>query len=451
VMTVTITEIPRLITATAEWAACMVFIISGKKRIHGWKWVVSCLMMWVIQSAFLMATGNVTNYLWLLCMGIAVMMMIAFCYICMRAELSDAVYCALFAFILAEFAASLEWQIYCWFAFERQSIFREAVFMAVIYGILFVSFWKILNLRQSDKQSFSTRPAELISVSVIAVSVFAISNLSFLPVSTPFSSTYGATIATIRTMVDFAGVAMMFANHTVRMENRMRKELNTLQTVLQSQYLQYQQSKESIDLINYKYHDLKHQIAILRAEEDPEKRNQFLNHMEDEIQQYEAQNKTGNHVVDTILTSKSVTCQKNGISLNCVADGSLLNFMDSMDICSILGNALDNAIECEKKIEDKEKRLIHVAIFSQKNFVILRFENYYEGTLEMREGVPKTTKTKRKELHGYGLKSIQYTVKKYDGKVNIGQESQWFKLKILIPMKITDTQGEALETGNESF
>ena len=74
------------------------------------------------------------------------------------------------------------------------------------------------------------------------------------------------------------------------------------------------QSKESIELINYKYHDLKHQIAVLRSEEDPQKREAFLDEMEAEIRQYEAQNKTGNKVLDTVLTSKSLYCNKNGIT-----------------------------------------------------------------------------------------------------------------------------------------
>ena len=112
-----------------------------------------------------------------------------------------------------------------------------------------------------------------------------------------------------------------------------------MQNVLQNQYVQYKQSRESIDLINYKYHDLKHQIAVLRSETDPEKRNEFLNHMEDEIRQYEAQNKTGNKVLDTVLTSKSLYCAKHGITFTCVADGTLLDFMDIMDICSIFGSA----------------------------------------------------------------------------------------------------------------
>ena len=119
--------------------------------------------------------------------------------------------------------------------------------------------------------------------------------------------------------------------------------------------------------------------------------------------------------------------------MNCVVDGSLLDFMDTMDICSILGNALDNAIEYEKKMEDPEKRLIHMAVFSQKNFVILRFENYFEGILDMQDGIPVTTKSKKKEFHGFGIRSIRYTVNKYGGAVSITQKDNWFELKVLIP------------------
>ena len=161
----------------------------------------------------------------------------------------------------------------------------------------------------------------------------------------------------------------------------------------------------SIELINYKYHDLKHQIAVLRSEEDPQKREAFLDEMEAEIRQYEAQNKTGNKVLDTVLTSKSLYCNKNGITFTCVADGTLLDFMDVMDICSIFGNALDNAIECEMKIPDKEKRLIHVTVSRQKAFLILKFENYCEEKLQYQDGNIATTK-KDKKYHGYGMKSV---------------------------------------------
>ena len=259
--------------------------------------------------------------------------------------------------------------------------------------------------------------------------------MSYLTINTPFSGRYSFEVGNIRTLVDLGGIAILYAHLIQCCELRVRKELEAVQNVLQNQYVQYKQSRESIELINYKYHDLKHQIAFLRSENDPAKREEFLNRMEDEIRQYEAQNKTGNQVLDTVLTTKSLYCAKHGITFTCVADGTLLDFMDVMDICSIFGNALDNAIECELKIPDKEKRLIHVTVSKQKNFLILRFENYYEEALQYKEGKLVTTK-KDKEYHGYGLKSIRYTVNKYDDKGRMTESQHQNMLFVNSPNQI---------------
>ena len=214
---------------------------------------------------------------------------------------------------------------------------------------------------------------------------------------------------------------------------RIRRELEAVQNVLQNQYIQYQQSRESIELINRKYHDLKHQIAALRAEPDAERRSAWLDEMESDINTYEAQNKTGNQVLDVLLTGKSLYCQKHDIHLTTVADGTVLAGVSPMDLCTLVGNALDNAIESVKKIEDKEKRLIHVAVSRQKNFALLRFENCFEGELTFENGLPRTTKGNT-DYHGYGLKSIRRTAQKYGGTVTVNTRKNWFELKILLPL-----------------
>ncbi len=134
-----------------------------------------------------------------------------------------------------------------------------------------------------------------------------------------------------------------------------------------------------------------------------------------------------------MLAAKGMECQKEGIELTSVADGTLLEFMDVMDICSIFGNALDNAIECEKKIDEAEKRMIHLHLSSRHEFVVIKIENYYEGDIRFERELPVTTK-KDKEFHGYGLKSLKYTVHQYHGEVDIRAENHWFSLRILIPM-----------------
>lgn len=427
-------DIPRIYTAIAEWMACMLFILPVKKRFDRIKTGVLMAAALVIQSLFLTMTGSVRIYFWIPCMIIAVLLMIGFIYGCCDISLTDAGYFGMIAFVAAEFTASIEWQIVCFFWNGTvPAVIIQIVMLVLIYGSVAVILYKMLHMHLPKDGKMGISLKEYISGLVIAIAVFAVSNISFLTENTPFSGRYSFEIGNIRTLVDLGGIAILYAHLIQCCELRVRKELEAVQNVLQNQYVQYKQSRESIELINYKYHDLKHQIAVLRSEEDPKKREEFLNRMEEEIRQYEAQNKTGNKVLDTVLTTKSLYCAKHGITFTCVADGTLLDFMDVMDICSIFGNALDNAIECELKIQEKEKRLIHVTVSKQKQFLILRFENYCEETLQYQEGTPVTTK-KEKEFHGYGLKSIQYTVNKYDGAVSVNLEDNWFELKVLIPI-----------------
>lgn len=427
-------DIPRIYTAIAEWMACMLFILPVKKRFDNAKTGALMAVFLIVQSVFLMITGSVKIYFWIPCMIIAVLLMIGFIYGCCEISLRDAGYFGMIAFVAAEFMASIEWQVVCFFWDGTvPAVAIQGVVLAAIYGCVAVILYKMLHMHLPKDGKMGISIKEYISGLVIAIAVFAVSNISFLTENTPFSGRYSFEIGNIRTLVDLGGIAILYAHLIQCCELRVRKELEAVQNVLQNQYVQYKQSRESIELINYKYHDLKHQIAVLRSEEDPKKREEFLNRMEEEIRQYEAQNKTGNKVLDTVLTTKSLYCAKHGITFTCVADGTLLDFMDVMDICSIFGNALDNAIECEVKIPEKEKRLIHVTVSKQKQFLILRFENYCEETLQYQEGTPVTTK-KEKEFHGYGLKSIQYTVNKYEGAVSVNLEDNWFELKVLIPI-----------------
>ena len=99
------------------------------------------------------------------------------------------------------------------------------------------------------------------------------------------------------------------------------KELSVMNVMLKSQYDQYRNYQDSLDLIQMKYHDLKHQITGLRAESDEEKRKKWIDSMEKEIAAFENISRTGNQVLDTILAAKIFHCRKNHIQITCVADG----------------------------------------------------------------------------------------------------------------------------------
>ena len=107
--------------------------------------------------------------------------------------------------------------------------------------------------------------------------------------------------------------------------------------------------------------------------------------------------------------------------------------MDVMDICSIFGNVLDNAIECELTIPDRQRRLIHLAVYGKKDFLVIQCGNRCERELEFQDGLPLSTKGDG-AYHGFGVRSIRWAAEKYGGTMTIHNRGGWFELNIVIPI-----------------
>lgn len=434
-MNLSILDMPRAYTAIAEWLAVMLFALSFPPRLPKKRYWIISLCALAVQTVFLVVTDDISLYLWLPCMMMAVCMMLGWLLLLCDIGVKEAAYACVRAFILAEFAAAWEWQIHRFFwPLEDPVWWQQHVLMLLTFGAIFLVMFLLEHRGANWDQMLVITWHELVTVTVMGICVFAISNLSFYVKDSPFSSTYASEIMNVRTLVDFAGVAVLYAYHILCRQTQAQKELDAMQTVLENQYAQYKMSRESIEMINRKYHDLKHMITALRSEPDQETRKRWLDEIEADIHSYEAQNKTGNTILDTVLTGKSLYCQKHGIELSVVADGESIAFMDVMDICTIFGNALDNAIECELKIPEKEKRMIHLRLTTQKRFLLLQVENYCPLRPEFQSGLPVTTKPDPSN-HGFGLKSIQYTAKKYGGTTTVQADGAWFVLKVLIPLR----------------
>lgn len=419
-------DIPRLYTALAEWLACMVYVLALRPRfgrvatvLIGGSWLAG-------MGIFLQLTGHVPIVWWIPCMAAAVAAMYLLILLACEIPPLDAGYCCARAFILAEFAASLEWQIHCLLwpdhsGFHPLSVALMGAVYAAVYGFI---FWFDVRRMGRGTGNIGASGRSLVSAVVMAITAFAVSNLSFAQAGSNTMSVFY-----IRTLVDFAGVLILSIQQEQLQESRLHEEISAMDNVLHRQYEQYRQSKENIHLLNRRYHDLKVQIAAIRAERDPGKQAAALDEMESGIRMYEAQNKTGNPVLDTLLTAKSLYCQQHEINLTCVADGHLLDFMPTADICTIVGTALDNATESVESIPDPEKRLIRTAVYAQNGFVMLRFENYCETMGELTDdGAP------RPGAHGgYGIKSIRATAQKYGGTVTVHCDNNWFTLRVLLP------------------
>lgn len=109
----TLPDIPRLYTALAEWLACLLYVLALRRRFGTAVTAVISGAGLVLLGTFLQLTGGVPLAWWIPCMATAVAAMYLFLFGCCAVTPREAGYCCARAFILAEFAASLEWQLHC--------------------------------------------------------------------------------------------------------------------------------------------------------------------------------------------------------------------------------------------------------------------------------------------------------------------------------------------------
>ena len=108
--------------------------------------------------------------------------------------------------------------------------------------------------------------------------------------------------------------------------------------------------------------------------------------------------------------------------------------MDPVDLYALLGNALDNAMESVRHLEDPLAKTISLSLFKRSGIAVLQIENCYEGVIRMKDGLPATSKTSEVGWHGFGMKSMQGTAEKYGGVMDIRTDNGVFLLRITLPL-----------------
>lgn len=208
---------------------------------------------------------------------------------------------------------------------------------------------------------------------------------------------------------------------------------STLDALLVESQKQFETLKESIEIINLKCHDMRHQ---LRALESGTINGAYLDELTSAISIYDSTIKTGNGVLDIILTDKSLRCTANKIDFTCIVEGEQLSFMSESDISSLFGNAIENAMEYEASIEDEEKRFISLIVRANADILFIRVENYWCGEpLEWNAGLPVSTKSQDRLSHGFGMLSMRRVVEKYGGELQAKTEDNLFQVIATIPLK----------------
>lgn len=211
--------------------------------------------------------------------------------------------------------------------------------------------------------------------------------------------------------------------------HRSEQDIAFMHSLLREQRLQLDASKENVEMISMKMHDLKQMITSLGSQITAEQMDALYS----AVSTYDRTARTGNETLDILLTEKSLICENNGIQLSYIANGQLLDFVSDSDLYALVGNILNNAIEAVLKIEDREKRIIDMRIQEQTGCAVILVENSVGEAPIIRNGRIETSKAD-KQQHGYGLKSIKVIAKKYKGSSWWNYENQQFTVCVMLPL-----------------
>lgn len=209
----------------------------------------------------------------------------------------------------------------------------------------------------------------LVILVVIAYDV-VIRGLGNHEVSTDFLVTLRVVHAAVCVFILYAEYEMLF-NARLRTEVAMERRLSA------ERARQYELSRETIAAVNRRVHDIRHQV--LRELDGAKVDRQTLAEVAREIDVYGAMVNTGNDALDTILTEKSLLCQREGIRLSCIADGSVLAWMDAADLYSLFGDVIDATLDEVRSLDDPDKKTVSLVLRRAAGLAVLHVEHFASG------------------------------------------------------------------------
>lgn len=242
----------------------------------------------------------------------------------------------------------------------------------------------------------------------------------------------GAMAAVCRVYAAFSCTLAIYIQYLYSDQERLEWEKNEMERLLHVSQQQTKMSAEAVEVINLKYHDLKHLLSQLRSRMDHSDTESLFQEITNAIDVYDSMTKTGSDALDVVLTQKALLCEGYHIPFDFPCNGEKLSFMSATDVASLFGNAMDNAIESQLR-EEESKRFINMQIKSTGNILLIHVDNYCTHVPVFHNGMPETIK-EDKTYNGFGVKSIQYIANKYGGQMRVNIEDDTFHLDVMIPM-----------------
>ena len=305
-----------------------------------------------------------------------------------------------------------------------ETLWLELLLMAAVYAALY--FVMATPLAQGGHYLIGTPGPclSLLAVHVVIITLGALTRDYFVRDGTPFFRFH--ILYAICLYVSLF-VIMLLLNR--RMHDRIREE--QLLQMQRRQEEQYQAFVRRNELSRHILHDLKYEINAISHLEASPRRDALLGKLREIVSSYDVQLQTGYELLDLLLMEKLAGCRQDGIQYTVHADGQAVAGMEPVELYTLLGNLLDNAIESVRQIGQPDRRFFALDIHRRANMTVIRLENYCDRPPVLEGGLPRSSKADS-ERHGYGLRSVQAIVERHDGQMQLSAEEGRFVVRVML-------------------
>lgn len=207
-------------------------------------------------------------------------------------------------------------------------------------------------------------------------------------------------------------------------------EMNAVQLRVQLMDRYYKEVQSLTENCMYTTHDMKNHILLLENYAENNDLIKIKNYLKqigapmNEIDQYVWCN---NEVVNLIINTKLGETKKRNIKVKTDFDNVLFPMTDN-ELCSVLANLLDNAVDACEKVKESE-RWIAISIKDCSTYILIKIENSIADYPEKKKN---EFVSKKHGCHGYGLKSVKVIVDKYHGEMKFDYDERSFSVIVVI-------------------
>ena len=177
-------------------------------------------------------------------------------------------------------------------------------------------------------------------------------------------------------------------------------------------------------------HDMRHHLGYIQAlltSGHPEKIPEYICAIQLKIDAVTPKKFCRNEVVNLVLSTYDLRAKKKGVTFDILADVPDTVSVSDTDLCAVLSNALENALNAAARTSEK---IIYVKLTVRNQSLLLQISNPYSGEITFRDRLPAASG----ENHGIGTKSIAAIVDSYNGQYVFSAKDHLFTLRIMLPL-----------------